>query len=188
MPGSSTLPLKAEVGQAAQVSCQKKLSFWGQAVGEVVLSLPVQPAAPGLLQARAVMPPGRSIALCPPAQVTILPCEREPWKRPWIFSFSSYAVNPSLICPSHSRKWASLVAQRVKNPPAMWDTWAWSLGWEDPLEEGMATHSSVLAWRIPTEEPGGLQSIGSKRVGHDWATKHSTAHSTVRDRRLAFRA
>ena len=46
-----------------------------------------------------------------------------------------------------------------------------SLGWEDPLEEGMATHSSILAWRIPwTEEPGGLQSTGSHRVGHDWAT------------------
>ena len=53
--------------------------------------------------------------------------------------------------------WASLVAQMVKNPPAMWETWVRSLGWEDPLEEGMATHSSILAWRIPwTEEPGGL--------------------------------
>ena len=45
--------------------------------------------------------------------------------------------------------WASLVTQSVKNPPAMQDTWAQSLGWEDPLEEGMATHSSILAWRIP---------------------------------------
>ena len=53
----------------------------------------------------------------------------------------------------------------VKNPPAMWETWVQSLGWEDPLEEGMATHSSVLAWRIPwTEEPGGLQSMRSQRV------------------------
>ena len=54
--------------------------------------------------------------------------------------------------------WAFLVAQVVKkNPPAMWETWVQSLGWEDPLEEGMATYSSVLAWRIPrTEEPGGL--------------------------------
>ena len=50
--------------------------------------------------------------------------------------------------------WASLVTQLVKNPPAMWDTWVWSLGWEDPLEEGMATISSILTWRIPwTEEP-----------------------------------
>ena len=50
---------------------------------------------------------------------------------------------------------ASLVAQTAKNLPAMWETWVLSLGWEDPLEEGMATHSSILAWRIPwTEEPG----------------------------------
>ena len=48
----------------------------------------------------------------------------------------------------------------VKNLPAMRETWVWSLGWEDPLEEGMAAHSSILAWRIPwTEEPGGLQSM-----------------------------
>ena len=53
--------------------------------------------------------------------------------------------------------WASLLAQLLKNLPAMWETWVQSLGWEDPLEKGMATHSSVLAWRIPqTEEPGGL--------------------------------
>ena len=56
--------------------------------------------------------------------------------------------------------WASLVAQLVKNVPAMWENWVQSLGWEDPLEEGMATHSSILAWRIPwTEEPGGLLSM-----------------------------
>ena len=55
----------------------------------------------------------------------------------------------------------SLVAQMAKNPPAMQETWVRSLGWEDPLEEGMATHSSILAWRIPwIEEPGGLQSMG----------------------------
>ena len=60
------------------------------------------------------------------------------------------------------------VAQTVKNLPAMWETWVRSLGWEDPLEEGMATQSSTLAWRIPwTEEPGGLQSMGSQRVRHD---------------------
>ena len=56
----------------------------------------------------------------------------------------------------------------VKNQPAMWETWVQSLGWEDALEEGIATHSTVLAWRIPwTEEPDGLYSIGSQRVGHD---------------------
>ena len=63
---------------------------------------------------------------------------------------------------------ASLVAQMVKNLPAMWETRVRSLGWDDPLEKGMATHSSILAGRIPwTEEPGGLQSMLSQRVGHD---------------------
>ena len=63
---------------------------------------------------------------------------------------------------------ASLMAQTVKNLPAMWETWVRSLGWEDPLKEGMATPSSILAWRIPrTEEPGGLQSMGLQRVEHD---------------------
>ena len=58
--------------------------------------------------------------------------------------------------------------------PGMWETRVWSLGWEDPLEEEMATHSSTLAWRIPwREEPGRLQSMGSQRVGHDWATSLS---------------
>ena len=60
------------------------------------------------------------------------------------------------------------VAQLVKNPPAMQKTLVRSLSWEDPLEEGMAPHSNILAWRIPwTEEPGGLLSIGSQRVGHN---------------------
>ena len=60
------------------------------------------------------------------------------------------------------------MAQMVKNPPAMQETWVQSLVWEDPLEKGMATHSSILAWRIlRTEEPGGLQSVGWQRVGHD---------------------
>ena len=63
---------------------------------------------------------------------------------------------------------ASLVAQMVRNLPAVQETWVRSLTWEDPLEKEMATHSSILAWRIPwTEEPGGLQSMGSQRVGHD---------------------
>ena len=58
--------------------------------------------------------------------------------------------------------------QMVKNPPAMWETWVRSLGWEDTLEEGMVTHPSILAWRIPMEEEsGGLQSMGSQRIGHD---------------------
>ena len=63
---------------------------------------------------------------------------------------------------------ASLLAQSVKNLPAMQETQVQSLGWEDPLEKEMATHSSILAWKILwTEEPGGLQSMGLQRVGQD---------------------
>ena len=59
----------------------------------------------------------------------------------------------------------------VKNLPAVQEIQIWSLGQEDPLEKGMATHCSILAWRIPwTEDSGGLQSMGSQRVGHDYAT------------------
>ena len=69
-------------------------------------------------------------------------------------------------------KWASLGAQTVEN---MQETRAQSLGWEDPLEEGVVTHSSILAWRIPwTEDPGGLHSMGSQRVGHHWVTNTHT--------------
>ena len=68
----------------------------------------------------------------------------------------------------HTYPIASLVAQRLKHLPAMQETWVQSLGREDPLEEEMATYSSILAWRIPwTEEPGRLQSPGSQRVRHD---------------------
>ena len=65
--------------------------------------------------------------------------------------------------------WASLVAQMVKNPPAMWETCVQSLGWEDPLEEGMAAHSSILAWRMLMDQGAcqATQSMGSQRVGHD---------------------
>ena len=60
------------------------------------------------------------------------------------------------------------MTQKIKNLPAVWETQVLSLGQEDPLEKEMATHSSILAWRISwTEEPGGLQSTGSQRVGHD---------------------
>ena len=76
------------------------------------------------------------------------------------------AISPLNL--SHSPK-NSLVAQVVKNLPAMWKTRVQSLHREDPLEKGTATHSSVLVQRIPwTEEPGGLQSMGSQRVGHNW--------------------
>ena len=71
------------------------------------------------------------------------------------------------------------VTYMIKNLPARQEIWVWSLGWEDPLEKGTATHSSSLAWRIPwTEEPGGLQSMGLHRAGHDWATSLSLTHSS----------
>ena len=65
------------------------------------------------------------------------------------------------------------MAQTVENLPAMQDTQVQSLGLEDPLEKGMATHSNILAWEIPRmKEPGGLQSMGSQTVEHDLATEH----------------
>ena len=64
--------------------------------------------------------------------------------------------------------WASLVAPLVNNLPEVWEIWVRSLGWQDPPDEGAATHSSILAWKISwTEGSGRLQSMGSQRVGHD---------------------
>ena len=78
------------------------------------------------------------------------------------------------LWPCFKFLWASLMAQQVKNLSAMQETQVWSLGKEDPLEDNMATQSSILAWRIPwTEEPGRLQSTRLQRVRHDWATKHT---------------
>ena len=78
------------------------------------------------------------------------------------------------VC-TYTSQGASLVAWTVKNLPTMQETWIRFLGWGHPLEKGMATHSSILAWRIPwTEEPGGLQSMGLQRVGHDWVTNTFT--------------
>ena len=64
--------------------------------------------------------------------------------------------------------WVSLLAQMVKDLPALWEIWVRSWGWEDPLEKEMATYSRILAWRIPwTQEPGSLHSMGNHRVGQD---------------------
>ena len=63
--------------------------------------------------------------------------------------------------------WTSLVAQTVKDPPAMRETWVWSLGWEDPLEEGMATHSSILAWRTPMDRGAWWTTV------HPWGSRES---------------
>ena len=77
---------------------------------------------------------------------------------------------------------ASLAAQTVKHLPAMWETQVRSLGQEDPLEKDMATHSSILAWKIPQmEKPGRLQSVGSQRVGHNWVTSLSFPFSVKRE-------
>ena len=77
----------------------------------------------------------------------------------------------NLFISSLLRWRASLVAQMVESLPAKSETRVWSLGQEDPLEKEVATHSSILAWKIPwTEEPGGLRPMGLQRVGHDWAT------------------
>ena len=81
------------------------------------------------------------------------------------------SLNCCIFDKNYCKKRASLVAQTVKKTPAMQEIQVWSLGGEDPLEEVMATHSSILAWRIPrTEEPGRLQSIVSQRVRHSWVT------------------
>ena len=70
------------------------------------------------------------------------------------------------------------MVQMIKNLSAMQETVVRSLGWEDILEKGMATHSSTLAWKIPwTEEPGGLQSMGLQRVRHNWATHTHHTHT-----------
>ena len=88
-----------------------------------------------------------------------------------------WQMRPSILesdcdsLPGSSADTEPLVAQMVKTPPAMQETWVQFLGWEDPLEKETETHSSILVWRIPrTREPGGLKPIGLKRVRHDWVT------------------
>ena len=81
---------------------------------------------------------------------------------------SMYASSEVPTIPTRIGLQASLVAQLVKNLPAVQQTWVRSLGWEDPMEKEMATYSSILAWKISwTKKPGGLQSMGSQRVEHD---------------------
>ena len=78
------------------------------------------------------------------------------------------------------KSWASLVVQTAKHLPIMWEIWVRSLSREDPLEKGMAIHSSILAWRTPwTEEPGRLQSMGSQRIWHDYTTNTLNLSSNI---------
>ena len=100
--------------------------------------------------------------------------ENTPWSSPsvkvWMLISHSrpYAQRSTCVSWSTNSECPSLVAQLVKNPPAMQETLVQFQGWKDPLEKGTATYSSVLAWRIPwTEEPGGLQSMRLQRVGQD---------------------
>ena len=105
-----------------------------------------------------------------------------PSSLPSIFPSIRVFSNESVLCIRWPKYWSfsfsnSLVAQTVKRLPAMGETRVQSLGWEDPLEKEMATHSSTLAWKTPwTEEPGRLQSVRSQRVGQDWATSLSLSN------------
>ena len=86
-------------------------------------------------------------------------------------SFPEFGIATSFYFKNSSKSFSHVV-QLVKNLPATQASWVRSLDREDSLEEGMATHSSILTWRIPwTEEPGSLQSMGSQRVGHNLATR-----------------
>ena len=101
-------------------------------------------------------------------------------RRGWSYNKVASSVEGSInrectVCISLPTLPASLVPQTVKNLPAARETRVWSLDWEDPMEKGMATHSSILAWEIPwTEEPGGLQPMGSQFRLSDWATNTAT--------------
>ena len=107
----------------------------------------------------------------------------------FVISFGYYLFSPIMCswlmrylgtCTSLLITWASQVSWMVKCLPAMQETWVLSLDQDDPLEKEMAIHSSTLAWKIPwTEEPGRLQSMGSQRVGHDWATSLSLFHHVM---------
>ena len=103
----------------------------------------------------------------------------------WVIVMLGHSLH---LIKTFLNNWASLVVQRLKRLPAMWETWVLSLGWEDPLEKEMAIHSSILAWRIPwTEELGGLQSTGRKesdtteRLNKDllYGAGNSTQYSVV---------
>ena len=105
-----------------------------------------------------------SMSLC--FSVTSIPTVRN--QAPTICHLSVHCTFPDYINSGFriDSYYTSLAAQLVKNSPAMWETWVWSLGWEDPLEEGKTTHSSILTWRVPWT----IQSKGLQRVGHDWVT------------------
>jgi len=95
------------------------------------------------------------------------------WLERVSFSWNIFCYTHWCFSGASGKVRASLVAQMVNNLPTVQETQVRSLGWKDTLEKGMVTHSGIPAWRIPwTEDPGGLQSLGWQRVGHDWATNH----------------
>ena len=99
---------------------------------------------------------------------------------------TSWRIFHSLLWSTQSQVWVSQIVQMVKNLPAMGETWVWFLGWEDPLEKGMAMLSSLLTWRTSwAEEPGGLQSMESQRVGRNWVTATFTFTFFIQSKALA---
>ena len=82
-------------------------------------------------------------------------------------------VNKTCSLKTYAYNWASPVAQTVKNLPAIWETWVRSLGWEDPLEEGMATQCSILAWRIPMDRAAWQATVHGIAKSHDSDGAHS---------------
>ena len=179
------LPCPSPSPRACSDSCQ--LSWWCH---PTILSSVVSfsscpqsfPASGSFLMSRLFISGSQSIGAS--SSASVLPLNKQDWfPLGWTGWISLQSKGLSRVFfntavqkhqwfntqPSYTR--ASLVAQRLKHLPAMQETWVQSLGREDPLEKKMATHSSILAWRIPwTEEPGGLQSMGSQKVGHDWVT------------------
>ena len=118
---------------------------------------------------------------------TLWRLSRQPWRANTVYLLRyNYLRLLFLMVVTTNQKGASLMAQQVKNPLAMQETQEMqfgSLGQEDSLQEEMATHSSILAWEIPrTEEPGGLQSVGSQRVRHNWVTKPTVSIKTTSHR------
>ena len=111
-----------------------------------------------------------------PPNTSLIPVSVPIWRDPsWDHGQMASLLRVCQQCPSNSVSHSqSLVAQMVKNLPAQWEPWVWSLGWEDSLEKRLAIHCRILAWEIPwTEMPGRLQSMGSQRIRHDWAPKHT---------------
>ena len=147
--GTRVLPLRPYSGLLNKKSWHCTLSCLGETFSELYCSL--SPLLPIFFSQVSDLTQETL-----PAYICLLPSwasySRNTWK---VLSWHLFLRGPG----------TSLMAQMVKNLPAVQEIWVWSLGWEDPLEKGKATHSSIMAWKIPwTEESGGLESTGSQRV------------------------